>query len=59
MGELLGIGGGVILLMAMWLGIETKYPRQTGDFYKPDINRAVRREEKAERIREALAARKR
>jgi hypothetical protein len=67
MGEVigaLGIGGVFILFLAMipiWIGYEKKFPRNTDDFHQPDINRAVKREErksKQARIGEEMAKRR-
>ena len=41
------------------IGVELRFPRDTDDFYQPDIDRALRREEKKERIRKAVADRRR
>jgi hypothetical protein len=60
----LGIGGIFklfLILIPLWLAVEIKFPRNTDDFYQPDIDRSVRREErksKQARIREEMERRR-
>lgn len=36
------------VLIAAFIGVETKFPRQTNDFYEPDLRRQARRMLKAD-----------